>query len=1155
MATTMSQSLENALIDPDDNAACHTLHQLLIRKTTPASPARPATAKAYLEAFCDQRRHVIRRRWTGLLLARLLESCLDVARHLRRTPDDLFRIGAVILGLNEAEETKIVAGLIIRAGLSQGIKFSDFWSEKKVHATSTLFPTEADTSWMKAFQDYLDTLSGLSPKSSSPKLVLLYPVAFTAADGYRWSPHDENLPLLLIESHMLTIITPASALHEIEFVYIPFGSIKNVRCKPSSPYDSQGGVVPTTPWAVVLEFISIPTPYQVNCSEQSGNEFTVIMETRADAKDCERFINDTVRPQRNTSDFTDTPSPALSSDSNKGKVMKGSTQALSQGGVIMFDRSQREGSIVQGSQQAHQAALKAAQAPRTEAAHSKCGVLPEVKKLLRLDSLQSVPDATLTDFEFPDHSPSIKRPSKSRTKKLPVNRTGNAVLQTSAPNSNTRKPAASKSKLKSQERSQSDADDDQIEIIDKEDVSDPRAHQIEKATEVTKESKPIDKEIRGPQRRQADVFGIPEEMQEDKKGARGTRRTRAVPMTYKEDTSSEEESAASDFVKRERAKTSRNRASRTVTKKEPLSLSPARSATSKRRARKAKAGTRPLQLLKGSLLSNLQPTAVAKRDHKAKLAGAGDEQRGQGKSTVLAETKHKTQAPSAPRQENRSSEAHILGRLNDIDCDDEPGRTNALKNKDSVASRKRTAASITPSTPRFKRAKLDHDEMRANAEVDESMSMKPPSTVAPVRVLQEPSSPCGSRNMQAPPKPVSEEPIRMISPKTNTMVRSRKQLDERQTPVHQLGKRSHSGMSASLELLSSNSKPTPASPRAASTAISGHADQRQVIMEQAQGEYKIEKSDPFRANRRKISEFTRRLTGSTGQQSKPTEGMSQNHPIELGDSPSSASSEALPPPVQSPVTKSSHTGISQPIDILQIRTPKRSRSRFVERSVAETLPTMESPQVHPGYLSRHEASLHDGTPQIKTGYPLRQETSHCNGNRQDHQGAVEALRANNSEIGGDTLVDFEEPPQVQDEAFLPDLRSSPPPMGSPSSHSSTSAESEPKTDPPVTTSQAEEMEWEASLQPYQRDLKDQLLRVSNRVLQHIIDNESAASDIADTYAKDGRHSLDLLFQSHEQEFNAMHKDVKQKKANLNEATEKVLSKLRLVRQTIEDETE
>jgi hypothetical protein len=528
------------------------------------------------------------------------------------------------------------------------------------------------------------------------------------------------------------------------------------------------------------------------------------------------------------------------------------------------------------------------------------------------------------------------------------------------------------------------------------------------------------------------------------------------------------------------------------------------------------------------LLSNLQPTLVAK-GQKANGSKTGDEVPDLQEPTVAARTKHKAKSRSGPGQENSSSGAHILKRLNDPENDNEHGEIYASKTKNSVASRKRTAASITPSTPCSKRVKSHHDEMEANAVVAESTSMKPPPTVAPVRVLEDPSSPCGSRadkTMQAPPKPAAEEFVRVTSPRTSqSSLRGRKQIDERQTPVHQLGRRSHSRMSSNLEILSSNSKPTPASPRAASTAISGHADRHEVVMEQAQGDYKIEKSNPFRVNHRNINKFTRRLTGSRGvpQRTESKDGNSLDHPIELGDSPSSSSSEALPPMKTSSVPKYSYTGISQPIELLQIRTPERARSsrcRTEEPPVSKVLPA--------------EASLHYG----------------------GHQQEAEARLADDAEVAGDTLVGFEEPPQAQDEVSLTHLRSSPPPMDhSPSSHSSTSAEPEPKTDPLVPTSQAEKEEWEASLQPYQRDLKDELLRVSSRVLQHIVDNESAVNDIADTYTKDGQHSLQLLFEKHEQEFNTMHKDIKQKKAKMNKATEKALLKLRKERQNIEDENE
>ncbi|USP75367.1 uncharacterized protein yc1106_02641 [Curvularia clavata] len=64
-------------------------------------------------------------------------------------------------------------------------------------------------------------------------------------------------------------------------------------------------------------------------------------------------------------------------------------------------------------------------------------------------------------------------------------------------------------------------------------------------------------------------------------------------------------------------------------------------------------------------------------------------------------------------------------------------------------------------------------------------------------------------------------------------------------------------------ILSSNSKPVPASPNAESTAISGHADNDDVAFEKRTGDSQIARSDPFtrRSKGGKITSFLRRLTG------------------------------------------------------------------------------------------------------------------------------------------------------------------------------------------------------------------------------------------------------------------------------------------------------
>jgi hypothetical protein len=117
------------------------------------------------------------------------------------------------------------------------------------------------------------------------------------------------------------------------------------------------------------------------------------------------------------------------------------------------------------------------------------------------------------------------------------------------------------------------------------------------------------------------------------------------------------------------------------------------------------------------------------------------------------------------------------------------------------------------------------------------------------------------------------------------------------------------------------------------------------------------------------------------------------------------------------------------------------------------------------------------------------------------------------DLEGDTFVTDEEPLGMH----VPDVQvdSSPPKaFSSPSSHSSTSAEAgadseqDPVTQPSSPNQEAEDREWEESLKPYQRTIGAQLTRISQRLLRHIVDNETAVNDIAQTYAADANTLFD-----------------------------------------------
>ncbi|KAK3197028.1 hypothetical protein GRF29_1536g305715 [Pseudopithomyces chartarum] len=1118
----MSQELENALISADDNAACQSLYRLLPTGAIPRSSALPVTAKACLEAFCDHSRPVRRRRWTGLLLARLIESYPEVVPHLRRVPSDVVRIGVVILSSSEVEEIKIVAGLIIRVGLSQGFSFADFWSVEKAHASASMFPKDADTHWMQSFQDYLDALSSLVPfDTPSPQLSIMYPIALVGTGGFCWVGSEQSFPVLLMETHALTLVTPEPSLHDIQFVYVPIECIREIECQPYDAYDSQDRHDAVQPWQVILKFFPDSPSYQVNCSQHSGSDLAIVMRHDKDAQECVAEIKAILSAKKTSSDNSTSSSLAQNKIFSEAVNEKSQRRTLSRGGIIEFNRSHRTTPTASDTQQTHQSTLDAA-VNETHSAPSrpKLGTLPVVKKTLRLNRPPSDP---AMKYEFPHDTPSIKRSAPVKTKKSSISRT--SAVASEASTSGSTNPRSDMPHKRALAYDTNDAGEGGINLCDE-------IHSSARTTRSTKKdsasvelnaSKASRGQVSEPLRQQPSALDVPEDKQgNDSSAIRGTKRTRAKAVAYKEDSPTDEDDSTSEFSGSKRTKRPRGRPPKIAKNNDPSTSPKPKAMVNNRKARQTRASKQLPQPLEGSLLANLQSKSSTTSDHESGSSLAKDDAITIQKISTTLRKSQTTRASSVVEETVPGSEAHTLSKLlGDDERDSEQTRSR-------TTSKKRSSITPLPSKLRSKRAKLDDNDAEDNIE---PLFVQPPPTMAPARVLQDPSSPCNSRtngSMHAPPRPKAaiDPGMEAISPtiRRQRMGGSKKQIQERKTPVHQLGRRTFSSLSESTEILSSNSKPTPASPRAPSTAISGHADQNEVTIEQEFGEYEIEKNNPFKSGQKKVNEFTRRLERekkkSASQELKGQQGHSQQNPIELGDSSSSSSSEARPTPKQNSATLNNHTDIIQNDGtMVHIRSPDYpARGQKVDKRMV-----IDSPEAttHPSMQTQPQLPEADVLPTIDT-----------------------------ADMDDDTLVDLEEPKLFETHAS-PHFRSSPPPMDcSPSSHSSTSAELEPKTDPPISKSDAEETEWEASLKPYQRDLNTQLLRVSNRVIRHIVDSESAVDEIADAYAQDGERSLDLLLQGHEKESEAARKEVKKRKARIGRASEKALREIRRERDSV-----
>src|SRR5690242_4227429 len=133
-------AFETALQASDDHAS--SLHlDSLIQAGDFNGDALPSVAEKYLRAFCNTAIAHTHRRCIGLALAGMLAASLKVAEHFKSVErEQLHALGGVILSSTELEETKIIAGLIVRQALDQHIAFTSFWASEKMRNGPPNFP-------------------------------------------------------------------------------------------------------------------------------------------------------------------------------------------------------------------------------------------------------------------------------------------------------------------------------------------------------------------------------------------------------------------------------------------------------------------------------------------------------------------------------------------------------------------------------------------------------------------------------------------------------------------------------------------------------------------------------------------------------------------------------------------------------------------------------------------------------------------------------------------------------------------------------------------------------------------------------------------------------------------------------------------------------
>ncbi|KAH4005021.1 hypothetical protein HBI55_125860 [Parastagonospora nodorum] len=848
-----SLDFDTALQTPDNDASSVHLCEL-VTAGVQSDEGLPAVAEEYLRAFCNTSLSYLRRRWIGMALAAMLDASSEVVGHMESVGQQLQGLGDVILNPKEREETKFVAGLVMRQALEQHIDFSCFWRSDKVRNSATNFPGTSGPQWMRKFHSFLDTLGVLHLANPITDPYMAYPAAVVGSDGFQWGCIGKGAPVLIAQKDHLTMLFPDESQREVQFLDVPVANINSTKTQRSAPlHDSQSRQTDYQPWDLVITLKHNAETFRLNSSQRSATELTIMFTDADAAKHCGMAIEDLQQSH-------------------------GTQRTVCRSSPIAITRSQRSQS---SSDQLGKTPIDAVRTPMRSP---------------KLDAPKSVSSAL--------DSLTLDQPISNKKTY------GNGKL-----------PKVS------------------------------QALKIKASQQIHKPSEDVD------------MKDSSAEMSSPSEAAPEPRRTRKT-------------SAASQRRS-------------TISQKK---------ANNKRKAEEDDA-----------FVPNAQKMVKKSAPKRNSVAEPTTGNTNSKKATQRRRSKEIVKSDSSAAASRTSLIGGLLGLQN----------PSATKSAPSLAP-------PPPSTPPRRRS-LPGRQPRTPMELRKNLRRP-----APLILI----SPVGDNEDDGPPTGATD-----------------------------------------IAILSSNSKAVPASPRAESTAISGHADSFGIDLEKLTAQIQIMKSDPFKKRREglKRSSFTRRLTGDDLPVEQPST-IDAPRQWKAGDENEPRSS---------------------PIELI-----------FPARAGSEPLP---EPSMGDSILAAPQQAVDD----TQTQHDVEAQDD------VDMDGDDTLIDGDDTLVDGDdTLVndDSEEHlPTYKDSPPNIYFRSSPPELGTPSSHSSTSAEHEPSPRTPPRSSQAEEMEWEATLQPHQRDMHDLLMRVSKRVLRHVVDNETAVTDIADVYANDGEHYVNELLQRQETE--------------------------------------
>ncbi|KAH7132482.1 hypothetical protein B0J11DRAFT_427358 [Dendryphion nanum] len=425
-----------------DISKTRNLYEIASRKTTfdPKDNLLPTTTLQYLRAFCDIHRPRLTRRWIGLALRTIIDTSPQVCEHLAKFPAELALLGTLVLRGEESEELRIIAGLVIREACAHYVPYQSFWPSEKVFNGAPNFPLEGDHDWLHAFQNFVDTcdeLKLISNPTSDP--AILYPIALSASDGFRWMNTEQMAPALLIQDDIITVMTLDDSLQSFDFIDILGRNIVATSSRKSALHDSQAREkIKNEPWDLIITLNPDPWTFHINLSEHFGTELIMMFKSKGDMTECQSCFNELVSPSRG---------PRMLSDQSQAQGKVFASPSLVCGANATPPRTETPCHVEPGnySPSAHHTSMSqnynASQISQAELPHSeKNGIKTEkqvapgaLPKIIKTSRRISSARREINGFDIPDDSPVIKRRSRLGAQNQADTRTSTSKANKSQP--------------------------------------------------------------------------------------------------------------------------------------------------------------------------------------------------------------------------------------------------------------------------------------------------------------------------------------------------------------------------------------------------------------------------------------------------------------------------------------------------------------------------------------------------------------------------------------------------------------------------------------------------------------------------------------------------------------------------------------------------